>query len=230
MLYSTAMDPSRKLDNVPREIQDPSRSRRRKYQDLVVGQPGWLALARYELILLVASRVPGALGLMMRSRLYPQLLASCGRQVFFGADVTLRHPHKIHIGDNVIVDDGCVLDAKGTTNAGIRIGDRVFIGRHTSVQTKDGDIVLEDGVNISSFCTVFSASRVTVGRDTLVAGYSYIIGGGHDFGRADVAIIDQPRPSRGISIGAGCWIGAGASILDGVTIGGTRSSGPTRRQ
>ena len=37
--------------------------------------------------------------------------------------------------------------------------------------------------------------------------------------RTDVAIIDQARPSRGIEIGPNCWIGAGVSVLDGVTIG-----------
>jgi acetyltransferase-like isoleucine patch superfamily enzyme/uncharacterized membrane protein YbhN (UPF0104 family) len=217
VVSSDAVD--RKLDNVPREIFDGARSKRQRYQGLVVGRSGWGALLGYEVVVMFAARTPGALGLWLRSRLYPLLLGACGRNVFFGTDVTLRHPHKIHIGDDVAIDDGCVLDAKGTSNAGIRIGRGVFIGRHTSVHTKDGDVVLEDGVNISSFCSVFSASRVTVGRDTLIAGYSYVIGGGHEFGRTDVAIIDQPRPSRGISIGPNCWIGAGVAILDGVTIG-----------
>jgi acetyltransferase-like isoleucine patch superfamily enzyme len=210
---------SEKLDNVPRAIFDPVRSRRAKYQQLVVGRDGWGPLLKYELITTLSSRCPGALGLMLRSRLYPHLLGACGRNVFFGTDVTLRHPWKIRIGDNVVIDDGAVLDAKGESNRGITIGDGVFIGRHTSVNTKDGDIVLEDGVNISSFCSVFSASTVRIGRNTLLAGYTYVIGGGHDFSRTDVAVIDQGRPSRGIVIGANGWIGAGVSILDGVTIG-----------
>ena len=29
------------------------------------------------------------------------------------SNVVLRHPHKIHIGDNVVIDDNCLLDAKG---------------------------------------------------------------------------------------------------------------------
>ena len=167
----------------------------------------------------VARNAPGALGLVLRSRLYPRLLGSCGRNVFFGSGVTLRHPHKIRIGQDVVIDDGCVLDAKGASNDGITIGDGVFIGRHSSVNTKDGDIVLEDGVNISAFCTVFSASQVRCGANTLVAGYSYIVGGGHDLAQTDIAIIDQARPSLGISIGPNCWIGAGVTVLDGVTVG-----------
>ena len=209
----------RKIDNVPREIFDASRSKRQKYQDLVIGRSGWGSLLRYEAIITFASRVPGALGLFLRSKLYPLLLAECGRNVFFGADVTLRHPHKIRIGNDVVIDDGCVLDAKGTSNQGITVGDGVFLGRHTILCTKDGDIVLEDRVNVSAFCMIFSASHVLCGRDTLFAAYSFVVGGGHQMSSTDQAIIDQERTSTGVTIGHNGWIGAGVSILDGVTLG-----------
>ena len=116
-----------KLDDVPREIFDRTRSAREKYQALMVGRPGWGALLHYELVTSVAGRLPGALGLFVRSRLYPGLFARCGRNVFFGAGITLRHPHKISIGHDVVIDDGCVLDAKGTTNQGISIGDGAML-------------------------------------------------------------------------------------------------------
>lgn len=208
-----------KLDNVPREVFDATRSKRQKYEQIIVGRPGWRALVRYELITLLARRAPGAFGLWLRSRLYPRLLGACGRNVFFGSDVTLRHPHKIRIGDDVVVDDGCVLDAKGAGNDGIAIGNGVFLGRQTIVTTKDGDIELEDGVNVSAFCMIFSASRVRCGRNTLIAAYTYLVGGGHDLDRTDLAIIDQARPSQGIAIGPNCWLGAGVTVLDGVTVG-----------
>lgn len=208
-----------KVDNVPREIFSSTGSRRQKYEQLIVGRPGWRALLRYELVTLLGRRAPGAFGLWLRSRLYPRLLGACGRNVFFGNDVTLRHPHKIRIGNDVVVDDGCVLDAKGTSNDGITIGNGVFLGRQTIVTTKDGDIVLEDGVNVSAFCMIFSASRVRCGRNTLIAAYTYLVGGSHDVDRTDIAIIDQARPSHGIAVGPNCWLGAGVTVLDGVTVG-----------
>ena len=207
------------IDNVPREVFDVTRSKRHKYQHIIVGRPGWKALLRYEIVTTLAKRAPGALGLWLRSRLYSRLLGSCGRNVFFGSDVTLRHPHKIHIGDDVVIDDGCVLDAKGVSNDGIRIGNGVFVGRQTILTTKDGDILIENGVNVSAFCLIFSASRVRCGQNTLIAAYSYLVGGGHDLARTDIAVIDQARPSRGITIGPNCWLGAGVTVLDGVTIG-----------
>jgi acetyltransferase-like isoleucine patch superfamily enzyme len=168
---------------------------------------------------MLSQHVPGALGLVLRKRLYPALLGSCGRNVVFGQNVVLRHPHKIHIADNVVVDDNCLLDAKGESNAGIRIGTGVFIGRNTILSCKNGDIEIADGANIGFNCEVFSASRVRVGPRTLLAAYAYLIGGDHDVSDPTVAVVDQTRTSAGIDVGAGVWIGAGVKVLDGVTIG-----------
>ena len=111
------------------------------------------------------NRVPGALGLVLRKMLYPRLLGACGRNVVFGQNVVLRHPHKIRIGDNVVIDDNCLLDAKGDRNGGIAIGDGVFVGRNSILSCKDGDITLDDGANIGFNCEIFSASHVRIGRE-----------------------------------------------------------------
>jgi acetyltransferase-like isoleucine patch superfamily enzyme len=192
---------------------------RAKYAALIVGRPGLAALIKYELVQLCAQWVPGALGLALRKVLYPMLLGGCGRNVVFGQGVVLRHPHKIRIGDNVVVDDHCLLDAKGSTNEGIRIGNGVFVGRNSILSCKDGDIELADGVNVGFNCEIFSAGRVTVGADTLLAAYAYLIGGDHAVSNRDTAVNAQARVAAGISVGAGVWIGAGAKVLDGVTIG-----------
>ena len=197
----------------------PGKSSRAKYVELVVGRPGLAALLKYELIVMFAQSRPGALGLAIRKALYPMLLGSCGRNVVFGQHVVLRHPHKIHIGSNVVIDDNCLIDAKGDANRGIRVGDGVFIGRNTILSCKNGDIELADGVNIGFNCEVFSASRVTIGRSVLMAAYSYVIGGDHDFSDPSKTVLEQTRTSAGVAIGDGVWMGAGAKILDGVTIG-----------
>jgi acetyltransferase-like isoleucine patch superfamily enzyme len=192
---------------------------RAKYSSLIVGVPGWAALIKYELVVMLSQWVPGALGLALRKFLYPILLGSCGRNVVFGQGVVLRHPNKIRIGDNVVIDDNCLLDAKGDANQGIRIGNGVFIGRNSILSCKNGDITLADGVNIGFNCEVFSAGVVTIGKDTLLAAYAYLIGGDHDFSDKSVAVNAQPRRAAGISVGSGVWIGAGAKVLDGVQIG-----------
>ena len=196
-----------------------SKSKLAHYCDLIIGRRGWRHLLRYELTVWFCAMTPGALGLFLRSKLYPRLLGSCGRNVVFGVNVTLRHPHKIHIGDNVIIDDNCLLDAKGVDNQGIRIGNGVFLGRNSILSCKNGDIVLEDRVNIGFNSEVFSGNRVVLGADTLVAAYCYFIGGDHASADAGAAINRQGTTARGINIGPRCWFGAGAKILDGVAVG-----------
>lgn len=190
-----------------------------KYQELVVGSRSIWFLIKYELIMLLASWVPGALGILLRSKLYPLILGKVGRGVTFGTNVVLRHPKKIFLGDNVVIDDNCVLDAKGPTNRGIFIGDGVFLGRNTILSCKNGDIVIDDGANIGFNCEVFSAGSVRLGKNILVAAYSYFVGGTHTFARTDVPIIEQPRDAKGIEIGDNAWIGAHVVVLDGCRVG-----------
>ena len=209
-------------DQIPRAQQQlfaAGSSPREKYAALVVGKPDVASLLKYELVVTLTQACPGALGLALRKLLYPLLLGSCGKNVVFGQNVVLRHPHKIHVGDNVVIDDNCLIDAKGETNTGIRIGNGVFIGRNSILSCKNGDIELADGANIGFNCEVFSASTVRIGANVLMAAYGYVIGGDHDFSDTSKAVLDQARRSAGVSVGDGAWLGAGAKILDGVTVG-----------
>ncbi len=207
------------IPRVQDQLAASGRSAREKYAALVIGQPGLGALLKYEAIVTLSQSWPGALGLALRKALYPALLGSCGRNVVFGQHVVLRHPHKIHLGDNVVIDDNCLLDAKGDTNAGIRLGRGVFVGRNSILSCKNGDIEVADGANVGFNCEIFSASRVSIGANVLIAAYAYVIGGDHDFSDPSKTVLEQGRKSQGIEIGSGAWLGAGAKILDGVTIG-----------
>ena len=204
---------------IQQAVAAPGRSSLSKYQDLIVGSRSLSRLLLYEAVVTLCSWVPGALGLVLRKVTYPWLLGASGRNVTFGHGVVLRHPGKIRIGDDVVIDDLVVLDAKGAANHGITIGSGVFLGRGTILSCKDGDIVLGDHTNIGFHCEVFSASSVTVGRHALFAAYTYLVGGGHDFERADVPVLEQGRSSRGITLGDNVWLGTGTKVLDGVRIG-----------
>jgi acetyltransferase-like isoleucine patch superfamily enzyme len=209
-------------ENIPRaqdQLFAKGTSAREKYAALVIGRTDFGSLLKYELIVTLTQGCPGALGLALRKALYPSLLASCGRNVVFGQNVVLRHPHKIHVGDDVVIDDNCLIDAKGESNAGIRIGSGVFIGRNSILSCKNGDIELANGANVGFNCEIFSASRVRIGANVLMAAYSYVIGGDHDFSDASRPVLEQTRRSAGVSVGDGAWIGAGAKILDGVNVG-----------
>ena len=204
---------------IQKELFDERRSKFERYGDLFVGRPGGAAFLKYELITMCCSWLPGALGLFLRSKLYPWLFGAVGRNVTFGVNVVVRHPHKIRIGDNVVIDDACCLDAKGTDNAGITIGDGVFIGRNTILSCKNGDIVLDDNANIGFNCEVFSAGRVRIGKNVLVAAYTYLVGGDHLFDRTDIPVLQQGRAAHGIDVDDNVWLGAHVVVTDGSTVG-----------
>ena len=69
-----------RLDNVPWQLFDATRSKLQKYEQIIVGRAGWRALFRYEIIIVLACHAPSALGLWLRSRLrsrlYPKLLGA----------------------------------------------------------------------------------------------------------------------------------------------------------
>ena len=180
---------------------------------------GLWSLVKYEVIVTAFSWLPGGLGLFLRSRLYPLLLGRTGRNVTFGVNVVLRQPHKIRIGRDVVVDDGCCLDAKGTDNEGITLGDGVFIGRNTILSCKNGDIIVDDHANIGFNSEIFSASRVRLGKNTLVAAYTYLVGGDHLYDRVDTPVLHQGRTARGIEVDDNAWLGAHVVISDGSRVG-----------
>lgn len=208
------------------KIQDRISARRvsslKKYQLMVIGTESWLDLLKYELVTLLVSRLPGALGLFLRSKMYRWLLGEVGRGVVFGANMTLRHPHKIRIGNDTIIDDNVLIDAKGSDNRGIAIGDDCFIGRNSILSCKDGDIELGDRANVGFNCNIMSTSLVRVGRDNLISAYTYLVGGGnYDLDRVDIPINESLREdrNRGIRLGDNVWIGAHSVVLDGVAVG-----------
>lgn len=200
---------------IQRELFDEGKSKVDKYRDLVIGRPGFGALVCYELVMLFSAWVPGALGLFLRSKLFPFVLGHVGRNVVFGVNVTIRHPHKIAIGDNVVIDDGCCLDAKGSDNSGIAIGNGVFVGRNTILSCKNGDIVIDDRANIGFNCEIFSASRVRVGKSVLMAAYTYLVGGDHLYDRVDIPVLEQGRTARGIEVDDNAWLGTHVVVTDG---------------
>jgi acetyltransferase-like isoleucine patch superfamily enzyme len=193
----------------------------RAYQDLVLGSRSWWLLVKHELIMLAAQNTAGALGLWLRKKLYPLLLGECGPGCLFGRGVAFRHPGKIRLAAGVVLDDGVLVDAKGRANRGVSLGRGVYVGRGSLVYTKDGDIELAEGVNVSANCELFSGNRLVVGRGTVIAAYSYLLSGGeYDYASATPLAEQAGDVSRGETrVGANVWIAAHAVVADGSVIG-----------
>jgi acetyltransferase-like isoleucine patch superfamily enzyme len=192
-----------------------------KYREMAVGDGGIPQLLRYESAMWFLASMPGGLGYFLRGKLYPSMLRSAGLRLVIGRSVCLRHPKRITLGDGVIVDDYCVLDAKGESDEGITVGENVILARNSVLSCKGGSISIGDNSNISANCMLMSESQLTIGKNVLIAGMTYIVAGGnHVTDATDVPIIRQPMLQRGgVTVEDNCWIGANVTVLDGVTIG-----------
>ncbi len=207
--------------SMQKELLEGRKSLFSKYTDIFVGEKGFWRLARFELITLFFSWIPGALGLALRKVFYPCLFQKVGKGVIFGRNITLRHAHKISLGSSCFIDDSAVLDAKGETNQGLHLGDNVYIGRNTILSCKEGSIFIGDFGNVSANCSLLSETEIRLGKYCFLAGHCYLVAGGnHSFDDITVPIMFQPSLSKGgIQIGEDVWLGAGVIVLDGVRIG-----------
>jgi len=192
----------------------------RHYRDLCYGDTSVGHVLRAELLTAIFGSMPGAVGIFLRGKLYRGLFATAGNKILIGRNVTFRHFRKIRLGNNVIIDDNAVIDAKGTANRGITIGDNVFVGRGTIVYCKNGDICLEENVSLSN-CTVFSSNSLRIGRGTVIGAYSYLLSGGEYDYTLDMPFADQNgMGTEGeLVIGNNCWLGARVTVLDASCIG-----------
>lgn len=203
-------------------VTDARRSALRRYQDLVVGSHSFWYTLKFEIILWLGRVLPGALGLAGRKLLYPRLFRRVGRGTVFGADLVIRHPGKIDIGRNVVISDGCALDARGEGNEGIRIGDNTILGDGVMVRTKNGRIDIGRRVSVSHHTTLAATEvELRIGDDAMIGPYVFLGGSQYQHDRTDVPIHEQGLDLRGggITLGPGCWLGAMVTVPNGVSIG-----------
>jgi acetyltransferase-like isoleucine patch superfamily enzyme len=106
------------------------------------------------------------------------------------------------------------------------VGDRVLLGECAWLNAKDdrGDgaatLSIGDGTYIGRFAQINAWRSVNIGRDVLIADRVFISDADHNFSDLETPIRLQGDSFRGaVTLRDGCWIGIGAVILPGVTIG-----------
>ncbi len=124
-------------------------------------------------------------------------LGHLGRDVYFESGVELmRYPKNISLGNGLVLKKGarlCPCNEKAT----ISIGNNTTVGYNTYL---------------------FASEKITIGKDCLIAPYVYIVDSDHNI-KKESLINQQPNNTAAITIGDDVWIGTGAKILKGVTVG-----------
>lgn len=195
-----------------------------RYKNIQVGDASWIYFLYFEVVTLLFRNLPGILGMLMRSVFFRPLLGSAGKKIIWGTGITLRNPRSIQIGDQVVLDDNCVLDAKGSTDpSGITIGSKSFISRGALVSLKGGRISIGSESSIGPYCLVQSMgeSHVRIGDCVAIAPYCYVVGA-PDYRTEST---DTPMVHQGfaeelpVTIGNDVWIGTSVTVLRGSEVG-----------
>ena len=190
------------------------------YQNKVLGEGSLSALIKYELLTFLFGNMSGGLGYLLRKKLYPKLFKSVGGGVIFGKGIVLRHPGKIMLGERVAIDDYSMLDGSGAGEKGITIGNDVIISRNCVIQGKTASVKIGNKADIGCNTMISSGGGIEIGNHVLIAGNCYVGGGRYLNDRLDIPMMEQGVYTQGpVVIGDDVWLGAGATVLDGVKIG-----------
>jgi len=207
--------------SIHHELQERKKSGFQQYRFLTIGDKGLAFFLKYEIITSLFGNFPGALGFLFRRMFFNRLVKGAGKSIIWGKGITLRHPHKIEVGNGAAVNDLVVLDAFGDEKSGIELGEQSLISRNTVLNSKGGFIKIGKRTNIGTNSVIFSRDcTVSIGNDVLMAAFGYLMGGGdHSMERTDIPIVHQGAQCKGILIEDNVWLGAGVRVRDGIKIG-----------
>jgi acetyltransferase-like isoleucine patch superfamily enzyme len=143
--------------------------------------------------------------------------------VFCGRRVVVEHAYALVSRPGLILEDGVSINA--FARDGVRLGHNVTIARNatlacTGVLARLGvGIVVGDRSAIGSGSFIGGQGGVTIGDDVILGPGVRIFSENHRFDQLDTPIRSQGEEREGVIIGNDCWIGAGVTILAGVSVG-----------
>ncbi|HSM80786.1 MAG TPA: acyltransferase [Nodosilinea sp.] len=162
------------------------------------------------LLISLVEPIPRPLGTVVRKYLYSFLSKDWGKNTYIQAWVEVVGLHRIIVGENASILRYTLLNCD-FENSLLRLGKNVSLDRSVNIRLGDNcTIDIGEGTYIGPFSCVYGPGNVTIGRTCLIASMVGIYASQHHH----VGVSE-----KGITIEDRCWIGSGAKILDGVTIG-----------
>jgi acetyltransferase-like isoleucine patch superfamily enzyme len=146
----------------------------------------------------------------MLSRAYLHLLARY-------ALLRLRHGKRLQTDGICFICPGVQLEiGRGAT---LRIGRWAWIGHGSKIRVHEGEVSIGAKTVIGQECTISAFQHVSIGRECIVADRVMLIDFDHGAVEVERPIRLQGIYKRDVRVGHNVWIGYGACILRGVTIG-----------
>jgi acetyltransferase-like isoleucine patch superfamily enzyme len=103
--------------------------------------------------------------------------------------------------------------------ASVHLGRWCWIGHGTKIRAHEGEVLIGAKTVLGQECTISSFQHVSIGRECIVADRVMLIDFDHGVTEEERPIRLQGIYKRDVNVGHNCWIGYGACILRGVTVG-----------
>jgi acetyltransferase-like isoleucine patch superfamily enzyme len=104
-------------------------------------------------------------------------------------------------------------------NARVELGRWSWIGHGTKIRCHEGVVSIGAKTVLGQECTISAYQHVSIGRECVIADRVMLIDFDHGMVEVDRPIRLQGIYKRDVRVGNNVWIGYGASILRGVTVG-----------
>ncbi len=120
--------------------------------------------------------------------------------------------------------DGLCFVCPGVTfeigrDAVVRLGRWSWIGDGCKIRAHEGLVEIGAKSVLGQECTISSFQHVSIGRECILADRVMLIDFDHGVVEVERPIRDQGIYKRDVRVGHNCWLGYGACILRGVTVG-----------
>jgi acetyltransferase-like isoleucine patch superfamily enzyme len=158
--------------------------------------------------------VPTLLRFMRRKGMlnakYARLLLRLGwRKLLLG--------RRLRLDGLAFIGPGCALEVG--RSATLELGRWSWIGHGCKIRSHEGAVLVGAKTVLGQECTISSYQHVSIGRECVVADRVMLIDFDHGMVEVERPIRLQGIYKRDVRVGNNVWIGYGACVLRGVTVG-----------
>jgi len=131
--------------------------------------------------------------------------------------------HKLRLGKRLQTEGLCFICPKVELEidpgATLTIGRWAWLGHGCKVRVHEGEASIGAKTVIGQECTISAYQHVSIGRECIIADRVMLIDFDHGVTEVERPIRQQGIYKREVRVGHNVWIGYGACILRGVTVG-----------
>jgi acetyltransferase-like isoleucine patch superfamily enzyme len=129
----------------------------------------------------------------------------------------LRLRGRLQLGGIAFIGPGCRLEVG--PGAVIELGRWSWLGHGCKIRCHEGRVALGAKSVMGQECTISAYQHVSIGRECVIADRVMLIDFDHGSSEVERPIRLQGIYKRDVNVGNNVWIGYGACILRGVTVG-----------